>query len=171
MDKDVLKFIIQRFDSYYNASNTKGSFFLGFSTFLCGAIVASYKSLLTLIEPGNTGVILFFNILTISIICLCSISILIVCIAIKPYLTSGNSSKEKYHSLIFFGSIAEYDEDEYAQKVKDYSDDELLEDMSKQACILAKGLSKKYNLLFWASWLIPVKILLIIILIIIVILK
>jgi hypothetical protein len=171
MDKDILKFIIQRFDSYYNASNTKGSFFMGFSTFLCGALIASYKNLVTLIDPNRHSAVTMFNVLTIILIFLCLVSIIIVCIAIKPYLSSGNSSKEKYHSMIFFGSISEYDIEDFAKKAKTYTQEELQEDLSKQACILAKGLSKKYNLLFWASWLIPIKAALIISILLIVTIK
>lgn len=169
MDKDILKFILQRYDGYYNSVNTKGNYLLGFSTFLCGAIFASYKGLVTILGPQSLRSIHALNILIIILLVLCLVSIMLICFAIIPYLRSGNSSKDKYHSLLYFGSVSEFKEEEYASKIKGCSDIEFLEDMGKQICVLAKGLKKKYNLLFWAGWLVPLKVLIILSILIIVI--
>ncbi|MCE5345081.1 MAG: DUF5706 domain-containing protein [Bacteroidales bacterium] len=166
MKQDLLKFIIQRYDSYYNAANTKGSFLLGFNTFLSGAIFASYKGLMTMVGPNN---LCLFNTLIVILLILCAFSIFLICMAIIPYLKSGNSPKTKYHSLLFFGSVSDYNEDEYCAAIKNSSDSDLEDDMCKQACVLAHGLRKKYNLLFFAGWIIPIEIIILLTLILLII--
>jgi hypothetical protein len=157
---ETLKFVIQRFDNLYSASNRKGSFLLACNTFVCGGIFASYKELIDLLSSSCSSYIFVFKIVLLITIILAASSIVLICLAIIPYLKSGNSSKDNYHSMFFFGSVAEYTKNEYESTLSAKTDDEICSDLSYQACILAKGLRKKYNLLFWAGWIVPIQILL-----------
>lgn len=49
---DHLKLIIQRFDAYITASNTKAAFLLAFNTFICGGILTGYKTLTGLVSKA-----------------------------------------------------------------------------------------------------------------------
>lgn len=147
-ERDHSKFIIQRFDNYISGANTKGSFLLAFNTFICSVIVSNYKSLKELVacEKG-------LHYLDISLVVLLVIAILtsiFILNAVYPFLKSGNSSKEKYHSNIFFGSVAEYDnETKYLESFQQQTDVLVNEDMVRQSYQLAKGLKNKYISLSW----------------------
>lgn len=163
MQNDILKFTIQRFDSLLATSNIKGSFLIAYNTFICSGIFSSYKDLSQLIDVNSKIAFTIFNLLVVAIIILSAISITLTCLAIIPYLRSGNSSKENYHSVIFFKSIAEFEKSEYANRIKNTSEKDINADLTQQIYILSKGLEKKYNLLFLAGWIIPIQILLMII--------
>jgi hypothetical protein len=166
MDKETLKFIIQRYDGLYNAVNSKANYFLAINTFIGGAILASYKPLLDLIPKTSISSIAFYNCIVIAELIIVVISIFTTCLAINPFLKSGNSlKKNKYKSLIYFGSVADFKKKDYKHKIKEMKDEELLNDMVKQAWILATGLKMKFKYLKFSSWLVFFEILFILILI------
>ena len=143
-EREHSRFIIQRFDVYISGANTKGNFLLAFNTFLCGGIIANYKKVLDSVAD-HTGVCLM-NIALLALFVLSLIAIFFVMKAVYPFLSSGNSSKAKYHSLIFFKSVAEYGTDaEYAKSLQDQSDAAATEDLARQAYQLAVGLRGKYR--------------------------
>ena len=39
------KFVIERFDHYYDTVNSKGSFYIGLNTFILGGLCAGYISI------------------------------------------------------------------------------------------------------------------------------
>ena len=142
-------YIIQRFDNYINNANMKGNFLLAFNTFLCGGIISNHKNLIDLIDcPSHY----YLVDLCLVILFLVSITTTVFIIkAVYPFLNSGNSSKDKYHSHIFFNSVAEFKSDiEYYESLSKLSDKEVEEDLAKQAYQLAKGLKKKFTFLEWA---------------------
>lgn len=168
VNKEHTKFLIQRYDAYYSSVNTKGSFMLAFNTFLAGAMVTSYKDIAPHLESGNGK--LWFNILLLLLISLSIISLTIIVKAIYPYLKSGNSTQDKYHSLIFFKSVAEYSSLEKFQKeYSSQTEDAVTDDMEKQVYELAQGLKKKYNLISVAGWFIYAEIILLLPLLILII--
>jgi hypothetical protein len=78
-------------------------------------------------------------------------AIILVIKAVYPFLKSGNSSIEKYHSHIFFNSVAEFHTDKtYYESLTELSDEDFNRDLANQAFKLAKGLKNKYRFLEWA---------------------
>lgn len=142
------KFLIQRYDHYIAAANIKGNFLLAFNTFLAGIILANYKEIKGLIQDEN--MIIYFHGLLISIFALTILSASFIISAVYPFFGSGKSSKNKYHSLIFFRTVADHEEVEFLQKFNSQDDIEVDEDYSRQVFWLAKGLTSKYKRLGWS---------------------
>ncbi|MDD4492486.1 MAG: DUF5706 domain-containing protein, partial [Bacteroidales bacterium] len=141
---DNTKFIIQRFDNFISGANVKGNFLLAFNTFLTGGIIANYSKIEELVSY-DTGILLLNITLCILLVTTVLTSILIIK-AVYPFLASGNSSKDKYHSHIFFNSISEFESDKtYYESLLKLSDDDFDRDLAIQAFQLAKGLKKKYH--------------------------
>lgn len=143
-ERDHSKFIIQRFDIYITGANTKGNFLLAMNTFLIGVIVTNYSKIIELIECSC--ICKFFNIGIVLLILFCLAATIFILKAVYPFLLSGNSSKESYHSHIFFNSIAEFkDVNDFRQSYIKQTDLNIEEDMSQQAYHLANGLKLKYK--------------------------
>lgn len=146
---DHLKLIIQRFDAYVTASNTKAAFLLAFNTFICGGILTGYK---TIISLGSKSYQIPINIILILIFVIGVLCLFFVLRAMYPYMNSGNSSTDKYHSLIFFKSVSEFSSShDYLKKLKEQSDDDVLEDLAKQIHAVGSGLQKKYQFIEYAT--------------------
>ncbi|TDS14952.1 Pycsar system effector family protein [Sphingobacterium paludis] len=146
---DHLKLIIQRFDAYIIASNTKSAFLLAFNTFICGSIISANKSLLHLVNERHQHFIAV--ILALGFIC-GIICLFFVMRAMYPYMTSGNSSANRYHSLIFFRSVTEFSSaDSYVKKLKEENEDAFWEDLAKQIYQVSKGLRQKYKYVGYAT--------------------
>lgn len=145
---DHLKLIIQRFDAYIMASNTKAAFLLAFNTFICGGILTGYKTLSSVNETHQN----LLNILLLSIFIVGIICLFFVIRAMYPYTNSGNSSTDKYHTLIFFKSVSEFKTAEaYGKALKAQTDDELWEDLAKQIHAVGCGLKNKYQFIGHAT--------------------
>lgn len=155
------KFIIQRFDNFISGVNVKGNFLLAFSTFLTGGIIANYTKIKELVEC-DTGLLLL-NIAICALLIACVIASLLIIRAVYPFLVSGNSSLDKYHSHVFFNSVSEFENDKtYFESLTKLSDDDLNHDLANQAFQLAKGLKKKYLFIEWAMRLVYFELFLII---------
>lgn len=166
-EREHTRFIIQRFDNYISGANTKGNFLLAFNIFLCGGIITNYKYLTELIVDKSILFYLNISLLLLFIVGLTTIALIIK--AVYPFLSSGNSSKEKYHSHIFFLSIAEYESDKiFAEAYQKQQDKEVDEDLARQAYTLAKGLSSKYKNLAWVMRLVYTELVLLLIVLIII---
>ena len=144
--RDQIKFIIQRYDNYINAVNTKGNFLLAFDVFLAGFIGANYNNMIAKIEFADDKfwfkilLCVFFMVVLYTLICIFK--------AVYPFMKSGNSSIDGYHSLIFFNSVSEFKEDDdYKTKFESQTDPEMENDLILQGYQLAKGLKIKYKLL------------------------
>ena len=150
---DNTKFIIQRYDNYISGANTKGNFLIAFNTFLTGGLIANYSRIkeLVILSSGKT----LIDILICILLILCVLTIILVIKAVYPFLKSGNSSIENYHSHIFFNSVAEFHNDKtYYESLTGLSDEEFNRDLAHQAFQLAKGLKNKYRFLEWAMLLV-----------------
>ncbi len=146
---DHLKLIIQRYDIYITGSNTKAAFLLAFNTFICGGILTGYKTLTGLVTTNHAACL---NILLLLIFISGLVCLVFVLRAMYPYTNSGNSSTEKYHSLIFFKSVAEFKSpDDYAENLKKQTADETWEDLAKQIYAVGGGLKRKYQFLEYAT--------------------
>ncbi|TJZ63309.1 hypothetical protein FAZ15_03245 [Sphingobacterium olei] len=135
MEKDRLKFSIERFDHYYDSVNNKSAVFLGLSTFVVGGLVAAYPSLLQLVDCG-----IFVHILMLCTIGLGLAIMIVVIVASTPFLaTDGNS-------IHFFGSISKMSREEYCEQssLPNLEEDEL-HDLRVQVYQLSCGLTDKFN--------------------------
>jgi hypothetical protein len=151
MDKQTenTKFIIQRFDNYISGANVKGNFLLAFNTFLTGGVIANYTKLSELIV--NSCGLVILNVVLCLLIIASIITTVFVINAVYPYLITGNSRKDKYHSHIFFNSVSEFESDnKYHESLSNLTDEEFNRDLSLQAYQLSKSLNRKYGNLKWA---------------------
>jgi len=146
---DNTKFIIQRYDNYISGANTKGNFLIAFNTFIIGGLISNYSKISDYIDSGIGNIV--FIISTYLLLALCSFSIILIIKAVYPFLKSGNSSIEKYHSHIFFESVAEFKDDiSYFESLSNLTDKEFERDLANQAFQLAQGLKTKYSHIEWA---------------------
>lgn len=150
-NKDSLKFIIQRYDTYISSSNTKGSFLLSINTLIITLCVSSLTKIWGEVQNEALVPVVLISVLLFSGI----VAIVFIVLALYPFTSSGNNSIGKYHSKIFFGSVKEYkNPKDYWNSIRFCSDEEFEEDMSYQAYTLAVGLHRKFRFLKIASWLI-----------------
>lgn len=143
------KFIISRFDSYISQANVKGNFLLAFNTFLIGGIITNYSKIKGFVICPIS--LLTLNIILVIMFALSITTAFFVIKAVYPFLHSNNSSKEKYHSHIFFNSVSEFKNgNEYFNSLTNHTEEQFDSDLANQAYLLAKGLKKKYKYLQWA---------------------
>lgn len=143
---DNTKFIIQRFDNLIAATNTKGNFLLAFNTFVTGFVIGNYSEIKLMITESCGNV--FLNITIIALIISSIITTFFVILAIYPFLKTGNSIEDNYHSHIFFNSVSEFKNDkEYYDSFMGLEESDFEKDLIIQIYQLSKGLNTKYKLL------------------------
>jgi len=159
MEKERLKFCVERFDHYYDSVNNKSAVFLGLSTFIVGGLVTAYQSVLELVDCG----------IVIHGLMLCCIGLglaimIMVVIASTPYLAAG------MNSMHFFGSISKMDREEYCNRssLLALEEHELL-DLRAQVHQLSCGLTDKFSKLKWAGILFTIQFILFIPLILLIV--
>jgi len=140
--KFLLDKTLSRIDFYVNSINTKASFNMAFDTFIIGAIILRYSDIISNFKYPKLQYLVPLILLVISIGCF--LSIYFVIRATNPYLKSGNEPSS-YHSLLFFGSIAEMELDVFINNIKDIDDIRLQDDLVRQVHILSVGLSGKFS--------------------------
>lgn len=133
------RFLIERFDQYYEAVNCKGSFYLAWNSFLLGGICVGYLSLYKEIIPSLSIWVLFALLIISNILSLC-----FTVLALMPFLKE-NSTREDLPSLIFFGGITKHQAGNFREKYLAATDADILEDAVQQIHCLASGLSLKYK--------------------------
>lgn len=143
--KEHLKFIIDRFDKFYDAANNKGTFYIGLNTFILSGICVAYIALKGNIEMNNV-------ILTLAAVMLssCLVSIYFTIRALIPFLSDSKYSANP--SLIYFGGVAKRTLPDYESKIQALSDADIVKDLVHQAHCLARGLKSKYAKLKFAGW-------------------
>jgi hypothetical protein len=139
------KFLIERFDHYYDNINSKGAFYIGLNTFLLSGVVIGYTSFF-----GKINFSLLIWILIFLQIMFCLASIAFTIFAIKPY-SKDNHANDESPSLLYFGGIAKHECTHFKQKFIAQEKEELLVDMLQQVHSLARGLKIKFTRLKLAS--------------------
>jgi hypothetical protein len=148
------KFIIGRFDTYIESTQTKSNLYLALNTAILGGIITSAAST----KPED---VTLFSLIILGIIALLAVvSITITLIAITPYLQSAS---DKNSSIVFFQDVTNFTFEEYVDKINDISDKKFLLDLTCQAYSLAGGLKAKYQKLFYAGRIIIVEFVLLLI--------
>lgn len=144
---DNLKYILTRYDNYINASNVKGTFIVSLNTFIVGCIIINRRPLVDIFV--NSKVLQTSINVLIYLICILALGIIVSTIlALFPYLKSGNSSKDNYHSHIYYGSVESFSSaEEYIKSFEKLDDASFNHDLANQVWIVAKGVSRKYKFL------------------------
>lgn len=139
------KFLIERFDHYFDTINNKGAFYIGLNTFILGGLCIGYTGMMARVAAG----FLFWSLL-IFIFCLCLISIVYTIKAITPYM-KDNQSNDDNASLVYFGGIAKHELNYFIEKFQAQNEAAVITDMTRQAHCLAMGLDQKFRWLKTAS--------------------
>lgn len=136
-----LKFLIDRFDHYYDSINNKGNAMLVINTFSIGGIVAFYTALQQ--DVIWTSCLKFYGCL----LCLLWVGALILTSwALLPYQKSAS------RSLVFFGDISNFTEANFLQKLSEQQEEDVTDDLQRQVYLLAKGLTFKFKIIRWANY-------------------
>jgi hypothetical protein len=139
MERERLKFCIDRFDHYYDSVNNKGAVFLGLSTFIVGGLSAAYPSFLSSV---NCNVWVHFLMRSLIFI---GLAIMIIVIrALTPFI-SNNTGSVNTGSVFYFGSIGNQDKNVFLEKSKNLDEEGELIDLRTQAHELSKGLTYKFR--------------------------
>jgi hypothetical protein len=141
------KFAIGRYDHYLNVVNSKGSFYIAVNTFLLGSLFTAVTAVFRQLDkPWYVwGLLSLFAVSSL-------VSIILTILAINPFLRSGNNSSRN-RSLLFFGSVAEYQKDNYRDAFTDQDSHRMLRDTVDQSWTLATALVSKYRKLQLAGYL------------------
>ncbi len=158
------RYVLDRFDHYIEGANSKGNFLLAFSAFLFGFIVTSFESIVAFNCCSSRSWVVS---LLVIILVLGLVSTALTIAAVFPFLKTNNSSSKKYHSLVFFNSIAEMDEENFINAYHEQKEKKVCKDMVKQIYAISKGLKTKYMRISWAIKLVFLQLFLLLIIIII----
>lgn len=135
MEKERLKYCIDRFDHYYDSVNNKSSVFLGLSTFIVGGFVAGYFLVDQYVDCG-----FWAHMLMIVLIGLGVATMIIVVTAATPFFGKDGDS------IYFFGSISCMEIGGFCTKSEAMIDaDAELKDLRYQVHQLACGLKGKFK--------------------------
>jgi len=158
------RYVLSRFDHYIEGANSKGNFLLAFSAFLFGFIVTNFNDI---VEFNNFSGKNWITGLLIVILVFGIISIGLTIAAVFPFLKTNNSTSKKYHSLVFFNSIAEMNEEDFLIQYKEQKDKKVCKDMAMQIYAISKGLKTKYNRISWSIGFVFIQLILLLLIILI----
>lgn len=153
MKYEHAQFIIGRFDHYYDTVNNKGAFYIGINTFIFGGVCVGYISLY---EKIGKNLSLFQWLLLAAVLVLCIASTILTIMAIKPYSKDNHANAYK-PSLMYFGGIAKHELNYFNEKFNQQNSEDILNDTIQQMHSLSKGLTRKFRLLSWASYLLIIQ--------------
>lgn len=136
--------VMQRYDQYINATNTKATIILTFNSLIISGLLLKWSDLITMYKPIPCFVIISaFFLITIAFASLYSLFYAFK--VVNPYLVSPLKPQE-YHSKIYFGHVSMFETGEDFAKSIDKSDAEcFFTDLCYQVHILAKGITQKYE--------------------------
>lgn len=142
MDKSSIKYILEkdmdRFDQYIERADNKANFILTISGAILIAIIFQNKDLFYDINNNIIKNIIFLDsaLVAMSLISAIYFSLLVIIPRI---------SRETYTSVFYFEDIKYLKNNEFYEKLKNISEDEFIEDFSKQVNQLSIIVSKKMN--------------------------
>lgn len=142
MDKNNIKYILEkdmdRFDQYIERADNKANFILTISGAILIAIIFQNKDLFYDIDNNIIKNIIFLDsaLVAISLICSIYFSLLVII----PRTSVGT-----YTSVFYFEDVKYLRNSEFYEKLKNISEDEFIEDFSKQVNQLSIIVSKKMS--------------------------
>ena len=128
---DFLWKIIGRMDTYIGTTNAKAALLVAFDTFLLGGLLVKSPDILTPLNavPAAQTWALWLIAITGA---LAVFSLWVTLSVVQPFLKS-NKRPGDYHSLVFFGDVAEVkDAASYLVQVRSADSDALLDDLAQQ---------------------------------------
>ena len=141
---EELKFIIGRFDHYFESVNNKGNLYLTLNTFLLAGAIGGYAVLLS----NKICTLAWPELVIIGAIAVCNIVAYFHTIkGIYPFISRRQGS-----SYIFYGDIAGRTTSEWRTFFGDVQVSGYEQDLVEQAHQLATGLRSKYIRLRTATW-------------------
>lgn len=143
-----IKFIIGRFDHYFDSINNKSAFYIAINTFILGGVCVGYVSLY---EKLKIHLITFPLFLLIFLLISCIVSTILTIMAMCPF-SKDNFANDDSCSLMYFGGIAKHQLSFFKDKFNELDDDSIQNDALQQAHCLAKGLKRKFGLLKVANY-------------------
>lgn len=149
---ETLKYIISRYDHYYDSVNNKGNVYLTVNLFILGSVIASYYTLSSSWVLNNAS-----HITAVILIILNLTSVYYTLTAIRPHLNTKNDNHTG--SLIYFGDVADYHKGQHIERWDNLAIDGLYNDLRTQVHLLAAGLSMKFQNLRKATLFISLQIL------------
>jgi len=150
---DELKFIIGRYDHFYDNVNNKANLYLTINLFILGSIIAGYSALFAEASaPDWVQYLLFVPTLAFNLL-----SFIFVLLAIRPFTKKHQTTE----SLIFYRDVCNQEDQSLQQKWNDFSVTDWQCDLQMQAKVLADGLRAKFENLNIATFFIGAQVLLI----------
>lgn len=143
---DLLIKIINRYDTYITSTNAKASLVIAWNGVVIGSIILKCREI---VEQFSSTCTASWLITPSLIICgfLALASNWLIFSVVFPFLTA---SRDDRGSLIFFGSVAKTEPQEYSKAIQSVSAVDLIEDLAHQASTLAVGLNNKMRRLQWS---------------------
>jgi hypothetical protein len=142
--------VVQRFDVYIGATNTKAAMLLTFNTFVFGAIVLKWNEVAQYFGPFKASVLIANALLFVA----AGAALAAIWFALQAVVPVLKSAKEpnRYHSMVFFGHVAEHSQpDLYLELVRSATPGAVADDLAKQAHALAQITCGKFRWLTWAT--------------------
>jgi hypothetical protein len=141
---EELKFIIGRFDHYFDSVNNKGNLYLGVNTFFFGGTLAVYSSYL---ENQTFSSCIWYMVLIPAFICNL-MSFIHTLRAVNPYTRKHSTT----NSILFFGDVKLYSDEDWSERWNNLDETKWNEDLKCQAHVLAAGLQRKFRRLTFATY-------------------
>lgn len=139
---ESIKFVIGRYDTYIESTQSKSNLYLALNTAIVGGII-------TLLTSSRADDLAHAVAIILGIIGLLALgSIVLTLLAVTPYLDSEES---KAKSLLFFRDVADIRYETYHDKFEGISEGKFFKDLTCQAYSLASGLKGKYQKLMYAG--------------------
>jgi hypothetical protein len=141
---DFLWRVLGRFDFYINTTNAKAALLVAYNTFIISGILLKWKDISPCFAShpklAVTSAALLFLLAILALI-----SLIFTFRTINPY-TKTIRQPGKYHSKIFFGDVSQFESaDSYFESINKSETENLIEDLSKQVYIVARGVDGKFT--------------------------
>lgn len=134
MEKERLKFCIERFDHYYDSINSKSAVFLALSTFIVGGLITAYPTLLAKVDCN-----LWVHLIMTALIGTGLTIMIIVILASFPFLSDDTTS------IFYFGAIGSIEKGTFEERSRNLEEEDELIDLRNQVYQLSCGLRNKFR--------------------------
>jgi hypothetical protein len=141
-EKIILVFeVIKRYDTYIVSTNAKASLIIAFNSVILGTTLLKFGNIIAFYTyawvEGFVGLIL--ALVTGS----CILSLTFIFSVVYPYFGRKTDEEKQQNSLVYFGSVRHMSGEDYLERLRKSSQEELAADLSHQVTILADGLQEK----------------------------
>lgn len=137
------RFVINRFDHYFDSINNKGVFYITVNTFLLGGLISQIGAI---VKSGNESwwiytLVLGFILINIS-------STILTILSINPF---QSPKCDEPSSLIYYNDIACKELNRFKAEYEIQTEESMKGDFANQVHQLAVGLKRKFDLLRYAG--------------------